>query len=197
MNEIISWMTGWFGWNGNTITIITLIIVSSIEISPISWNPIKSILTAISRALMKETTKMIKGYVEDFTCEMRIVKDDITKVDEKLTKVDENLTNQVREIKWDQVTTKVSTLKKNILQFAGNCSMDDRDPHTLEHYQNIMDEMEEYDRLITMYNIPNGVFKTNKAFIEECYSCHQRHNSFALPGGIHHATGQQRCHEEH
>lgn len=186
MNELIEWINGWFGFNGSTISFFTILIASTIQISPIKWNPITAIFTSISKALMKETTKMIQGHVDEFTKELIVVKSDIANVDR-------NLSNQVRELKWDQVGTRISNLKKNILEFAANCSMDDKDPHSLEHYKNILDEMEEYERLITEYNIPNGVFENNQAFIQECYKCHLMHNSFALPGGIHYATGQKRC----
>lgn len=94
----------------------------------------------------------------------------------------DTLETKVDNIECKHDTTRCATLRKNILQFAENCSMDGCDKHTKEHYDNIFNEITEYDEIIERRKLKNGAFTESAKYIKECYHYHMAHSSFAQTG---------------
>lgn len=134
--------------------LIALAISTLVEITPIKWNPISSLLTWLGKKMNSQVLE-------------RVDKQDkkIDSLNEKIDFVDRKIDmNEVDRIRWE------------ILDFANSCRNGRR--HTKDEFEHIIQQHVKYHQIIESRDMTNGLITIEYEYIESLYKHCLEKNSF-------------------
>lgn len=116
-----------------------------VDISPIKWNPWKTIIGWIGKALTKD------------------VRDELTDIKKDLSDVKKEQDRLAREMDENEM----DTIRTIVLDFANSCRQKRR--HTKEEFDHIFALNDKYKKLLKKTGEENGRFEEAFAYIRELY----------------------------
>lgn len=129
-------------------------LASIIEITPIKWDPLTSILSWFGNRLNKNIQKDVKGLTESFNEQAK-------KVDALDEKID---MNEIDHIRWE------------ILNFANSCRHDQR--HSKDEFEHIINLHQKYGEILESRHLKNGLISLEYEYIEDIYRRRLEKNDF-------------------
>lgn len=74
----------------------------------------------------------------------------------------------------------IQTIRAHILSFANSCF--NKQKHTKQEFENVIDENARYEELIAKYHIKNNIYKEDYGFVMKCYHKCQEEGTFLKEG---------------
>lgn len=94
----------------------------------------------------------------------------------ELAKKIDILEKRIDNIEEANLKERLESMRSEVLKFADDLRRGEKS--TVERFDHIMDVMDEYHKLIHKYNIENGKFETQSAYIVETYKILARKGDF-------------------
>lgn len=138
---------------GDSVAIV-LIFTSIVEVTPIKWNPLTSILSWLGNRINTNLTKEVEGLSTS-------VKEQAKKVDALDEKID---MNEIDHIRWE------------ILNFANSCRHDQQ--HTKDEFEHIINLHQKYGEILDSRHLKNGLISLEYEYIEDIYKRRLEKNDF-------------------
>lgn len=138
---------------GDSVAIV-LIFTSLVEVTPIKWNPLTSILSWFGNRINTNLTREVEGLSTS-------VKEQAKKVDALDEKID---MNEIDHIRWE------------ILNFANSCRHDQM--HTKDEFEHIINLHQKYGEILDSRHLKNGLISLEYEYIEEIYKRRLEKNDF-------------------
>lgn len=133
---------------------LVLIFTTFIEISPIKWDPLTSILSWLGNRINKTVLKDVEGLT-------KTVQEQAQKVDDLDKKID---MNEIDHIRWE------------ILNFSNSCRHDQL--HTKDEFEHIINLHEKYIEILDSRHMTNGLITLEYEYIVEIYKKRLEKNDF-------------------
>ncbi len=138
---------------GDSVAIV-FILTSLIEITPIKWNPLTSILAWLGNRINVNLSKKVEGLSDS-------VKDQAKKVDALDKKID---MNEIDHIRWE------------ILNFSNSCRHGQQ--HTKDEFEHIINLHQKYGEILDSRHMSNGLITLEYEYIEDIYRRRLEQNDF-------------------
>lgn len=158
------WIINNLGWTA----IIILVIVSCLfkiakrEVDPLGW-----IIEHIGKALTKDVRKDVADLRKETNEKISDLRTDLDDFEEKSKKGCDFLKARMDQMEESNDMQTVRQIKAHVLNFANSCLNKQR--HTKQDFDNIIRENEEYERLVSKYNLKNDVYEEDFSFIMKTY----------------------------
>lgn len=134
--------------------LLVFALASIIEITPIKWDPLTSILSWFGNRINKTLSKEVAGLSDS-------VKEQAKKVDALDAKID---MNEIDHIRWE------------ILNFANSCRHEQK--HSKDEFEHIINLHQKYGEILDSRNLKNGLISLEYEYIEEIYKRRLEKNDF-------------------
>ena len=139
---------------GDSVAIL-FILTSLVEITPIKWNPLTSILSWLGNRINKDLTREVEGLSTS-------VKEQAKKVDALDEKID---MNEIDHIRWE------------ILNFANGCRHEQK--HSKDEFEHIINLHQKYGEILDARHLKNGLISLEYEYIEDIYRRRLEKNDFS------------------
>lgn len=146
-----------------------------IQITPIKWNPLSSLLKWIGSKLNEGTMKEINEIKKEITG----VNSKVDNLEQKVTEVKDNMTSKLDEAEARREEDKACVARSRVLRFGGEAIRGVQ--HTKEEFDNILSDIDSYEN----YCKEHPKFENNKTVaitkrIIEMYNDCLTNNSFLV-----------------
>ena len=134
--------------------LLILALASFIEITPIKWDPLTTILSWFGARLNKKIQKDVESLTDSVNAQAQ-------KTEELNKKLD---LNEIDHIRWE------------ILNFSNSCRHDQR--HTKDEFEHIINQHEKYNKILEERGMTNGLITLEYEYIEQIYKRCLEKNTF-------------------
>lgn len=137
-----------------------------IEITPIKWSPLSSILKWLGNKLNADIHNQIS-----------VLKSDMSGMNDRIAKLDEKVDVFKRDVADNSEMHKAVEARTHVLTFGGEEARGDL--HTKEEFDNVLAYMDEYQRYCDSHpEFPNNRTNSTCAFIKRTYDGYLESNGF-------------------
>lgn len=165
-------ITDVFEWLWQNLLAICAIIGIFVEITPIKFNPITSLLNLFYKPLKKDISDMkveLNDKIENVRTDLKGEIDAI-----KVNQI--SIQAQINEMVKDIDIEEIRRIRWEILEFSS--SIDNNQLHTRDEYRHIKDDMKKYHALIDKYGLTNGLIDEESEKIEKHYEENKNTTTF-------------------
>lgn len=164
IGELLKWIAG---------IVATLSVF--IQITPISWNPLSSLLEWIGGRLNEGTMKEVLAIRKEITG----INSKVDNLEQKVNEVREDMTSRLDEAEARREEDKACVARARILRFGGEAIRGIN--HTKEEFDNVLVDIDNYEK----YCAENPKFPNNKTVaitkrIKDMYNDGLVNNSFLV-----------------
>ena len=150
------------------VSIITVLILTVIQLAPIKVDPWSLLADKIGKAFNKSLINEIREEEKRSVEEIKKVKDSINERDKKIDFNEENRIKADEELQRKMNIREAKRLRAEILDFASRVRNDNK-PHFKSEFQHIMEDYDAYEELIEKLGMTNGYTDMEMEVIKNKY----------------------------
>ena len=162
IGELIKWITG-----------IIAVLSIFIQITPIKWNPLSSLLKWIGGKLNEGTMKEVSAIRKEITG----INSKVDNLEQKVNEVKEDMTSRLDAAEDRREEDKVCVARARILRFGGEAIRGMT--HTKEEFDNVLADIDNYEQYCDTHpKFPNNKTVAITKRIKDIYNDCLINNSF-------------------
>lgn len=150
-NQILEWFS-------NNIVFVVAALSLFVEIVPVKWCPISSLMKWLGKTLTAD------------------IRADIGTLQQAMSNDNDEITKRLDEQEKSIDMSRIGSIRTLVLDFANSCRNGQK--HSKQQFNHVMSENGEYVKLIDKYKLQNDVYKLDYEFIQHCYKDCMDNNSF-------------------
>lgn len=164
IGELVKWIAG----------IIAFMSVF-IQITPIKWNPLSSLLKWIGSKLNEGTMKEVSEIRKEITG----INAKVDNLEQKVNEVKEDMTSRLDEAEARREEDKACVARARVLRFGGEAIRGMK--HTKEEYDNVLVDIDQYESYCASHpSFPNNKTVAITKRIKDMYDDCLKNNSFLV-----------------